>query len=432
MYNINIINNTINDITLLFIIILKWLFITIFKWTNPLYILLTPFVYIARLCHQVPILLNANSRKEQISSYNKYNIVALPSDSNFVQDKWQSFQYAEFNFPEGCDIDKYRENLDNWSMKNFKCKSNTINYEGNIKEYIETIIRKKPSQVIINATHLIVYFKNKLIIFMDHYFCDGLIIADFLKHLFYEDNISTIKFPKYICYPLISDYIAIEYFARTYIENIKYPPLINGIGDKTYLMSKIVQKNDELIWNRWTTYAHGIYNVYEALPQSVDYLRIGLTVGFDSDITFGNNRIGLIIVIIKRTPINLSHNEKILNYMEQFKNQTLARYTDALTCYDIIRSYNMTYIRTSKMKRVIDIYFTSIFFKEGTPQITRALGGFIGKININEYMYISAVSYGSSIYFTYVTNWKQLKLTDLTNNGLSIEYEFDNNDPNQF
>jgi hypothetical protein len=428
MYKIN----TFNDIKQLFITIFKWLLITIFKWANPLYILLTPFAYIARLYHQVPILIKANSRKEQISSYNKYNIVALPSDSNFVKDKWQSFQYMEFNFPEGCDIDKYRVHLDTWSMKNFKCKANFINYEGQVKEYIETIIRKKPSQVIINSPHLIVYFKNKISIFLDHYFCDGLIIADFLKHLFSEDNISTITFPKYVSYPFISDYRAIEFLARMSIENIIYPPLINGIGEKTYLMSKIVKKNEELPWNRWIIYALGLYYVYEALPQDVSYLRIGLTVGFDSDTTFGNNRIGLIIVIIKRPHIGLSQNEKILNYMEQFKNQTLARYTDALTCYDVIRSYNMTYIRSSKMKRIIDIYFTSLFFKEGTPQSTGGVGGFIGKINNNEYMYISAMSYGPTAHFTYVTNWNQLKLSDLTSSGLSLEHEFDNNDPSLF
>jgi hypothetical protein len=428
MYKIN----TFNDIKQLFITIFKWLLITIFKWTNPLYILLTPLAYIARLYHQVPILIKANSRKKQISSYNKYNIVALPSDSNFVKDKWQSFQYMEFNFPEGCDIDKYRVHLDTWSMKNFKCKANFINYEGQVKEYIETIIRKKPSQVIINSPHLIVYFKNKISIFLDHYFCDGLIIADFLKHLFSEDNISTITFPKYVSYPFISDYRAIEFLARMSIENIIYPPLINGIGEKTYLMSKIVKKNEELPWNRWIIYALGLYYVYEALPQDVDYLRIGLTVGFDSNTTFGNNRIGLIIVIIKRPHIGLSQNEKILNYMEQFKNQTLARYTDALTCYDVIRSYNMSYIRSSKMKRIIDIYFTSLFFKEGTPQSTGGVGGFIGKINNNEYMYISAMSYGPTAHFTYVTNWNQLKLSDLTSSGLSLEHEFDNNDPSLF
>jgi hypothetical protein len=137
-------------------------------------------------------------------------------------------------------------------------------------------------------------------------------------------------------------------------------------------------------------------------------------------------------VIIKRTPINLSQNEKILNYMEQFKNQTLARYSDAHTCYDIIRSYNVSYIRTSKMKRIIDIYFTSLFFKEGTPQITGGVGGFIGKINNNEYMYISAISFGSTAYFTYVVNWCQLNITNLTSTGLCIEHEFDNNDPSLF
>ena len=118
--------------------------------------------------------------------------------------------------------------------------------------------------------------------------------------------------------------------------------------------------------------------------------------------------------------------------MEQFKNQTLAHRSDALTCYDIIRSYNMTYIRSSKMKRIIDIYFTSLFFKEGTPQSSGGVGGFIGKINNNEYMYISAMSYGPTAHFTYVTNWKQIDLNKLTSNGLTMEYEFDNNDPNQY
>ena len=288
------------------------LFFIICKWLNPFYILLTPFAYIARLCHQVPILLNMKIRNKQILTYNKYNIVALPSDINFIQDRWQSFQYIEWKLNENWTIDKCKLLFDDWSMKNFKCKSNVIEKEGSVKEYIETITRKKPSEVIINTTHLIVYFKNTLSIFMDHYFCDGLIIADLFKVIFYEDNISTIVFPKYRNYPLISDYCAIEYLVRMSIENIKYPPLINGIGAKTYLMTEILKKNEDLIWNRWTIYAHGIYNVYEALPQDVSYLRIGLTVGFDTDTTFGNNRIGLIIVIIKRSPINLSYNEKIL------------------------------------------------------------------------------------------------------------------------
>ena len=428
MHNIN----TINDIRRIFIIIFERVFITIFKWTNPLYILLTPFAYIARLCHLVPILLNMKIRNKQTLTYNKYNIVALPSDSNFIQDRWQSFQYIEMKLNESWSVDKCKVLFDDWSMKNFKCKANFINYEGDVKEYIETITRKKPSQVIINAPHLIIYFKNKISIFLDHYFCDGLIIADLFKVVFYEDNISNLVFPKYRSYPFISDYCAIEYLARMSIESIKYPPLISGIGAKTYLMTETLKKNEELIWNRWTIYAHGIYNVYEALPQDVSYLRIGLTVGFDTDTTFGNNRTGLIIVVIKRSPINLSHNEKILNYMEQFKTQTLERYIDAHTCYDVIRSYNMSYVRSSKMARIVDIYFTSFYYKEGPKNFSGGIGGFVGTLNNSENVYICATSFGTTSYFTYVTNWSQLNLNKLINNGLSLKYEFDNNDPNQF
>jgi len=428
MHNIN----TINDIKRLFIIIFERVFITIFKWANPLYILLTPFAYIARLTHQVPILLNAKIRNKEILTYNKYNIVALPSDSNFIQNRWQSFQYIEWTLNECWTVDKCKVLFDDWSMKNFKCKANFIESQGNVKEYIETITRKKPSQVIINTTHLIVYSKNTLSIFMDHYFCDGLIIADLFKVVFYEDNISNLVFPKYESYPFISDYCAIEYLARMSIESIKYPPLISGIGAKTYLMTETLKKNEELIWNRWTIYAHGIYNVYEALPQDVSYLRVGLTVGFDTDTTFGNNRIGLIIVNIKRAPINLSYNEKIINYIEQFKTQTLARYTDAHTCYDVIRSYNMSYVRSSKMARIVDIYFTSFYYKEGPRNFSGGIGGFVGTLNNSENVYICATSFGTTSYFTYVTNWSQLNLNKFINNGLSLQYEFDNNDPNQF
>ena len=52
------INSTLNSILNFF----YGLFFIICKWLNPFYILLTPFAYIARLCHQVPILLNMKIR----------------------------------------------------------------------------------------------------------------------------------------------------------------------------------------------------------------------------------------------------------------------------------------------------------------------------------------------------------------------------------
>jgi hypothetical protein len=408
------------------------LFIFIIRWTNPVYILLTPFAYIARLTHQVPIILNARNRSIQTMTYNKYDMVALPTDANFIQDRWQSFQYIEWRFSDVLTRDKCKDDCDIWSMRNFKCKSNFIENEGSVKEYVEAITRKKPSQVIINATHLVVYFKTAIVVIMDHYFCDGLIIDDLIKQLFYQDNVSNKAFPKYISYPLISDYIAIEYFGRRFIENIRYPQLIGGLANKTCVLSEIVKKNTIIPWNRWTIYAHGIYNVYEALPQDVKYLRVGLTVGFDSDKTFGNNRIGVIIVTIKRQHAYLSYNEKILHYMEQFKTQTIANMNDAHTSYDILRSYNMSYIRSSKMQKVIDIYFTSLFYKEEPTHSVLGFGGFIGALKSAENTYIFSISRSSQTFFTYVSNWDQLDLNKLISNGLTLEYEFDNRDPKQF
>ena len=408
------------------------LFIIIIRWTNPLYILLTPFAYIARLTHQVPIIFNARNRSMQTMTYNKYAMVTLPCDANFIQDRWHSIQYVEWRFSDLWTRDKCKELCDIWSMRNFNCKSNFIENEGSVKEYVEAITRKKPSQVIINATHLAVYFKNTIVIIMDHYFCDGMIIDDLIRQLFREDNITSKAFPKYISYPLISDYIAIEYFGRRFIENIRYPSLIGGLAYKTCVMTEIVKKNTIIPWNRWTIYAHGIYNVYEALPQDVNYLHVALTVGFDSDKTFGNNRIGAIIVTIKREHAYLSYNEKILNYMEQFKTQTIANMNDAHTSYDILRSYNMSYIRSSKMQKVIDIYFTSLFYKQELSHSVSGIGGFIGALKSAENTYISSISRGSQTFFTYVSNWDQLNVNKLISNGITLEYEFDNRDPKQF
>ena len=418
------VNNTINIISQMFIIIVRWL--------NPFYIILTPFVYIARLCHQLPILINSRTPNNSCSTYNKYSMVPLPPDSNFIQDRWQSFQYVEWRFTDVWTSDKCRERCDAWSMTHFKCKSNFIENEGDSKEYVKTITRKKPSEVIINSTHLIIFFKNTIVIFMDHYFCDGLILADLIKEIFYEDNISSKTFPKYKNYPLISDYMAIEFSGRTLIENMKYPSLIKGLSDKTYVLTETFKKNEDLPWNRWAIYARGIYNIYEALPEDIEYLRIGVTVGFDTDITFGNNRIGIIIVTIKRLSAYLSQNEKILNYMEEFKNQALKKMNDANTSYDIVRSYNMNYIRTNKMKRVLYVYFTSFFFKEELTHNVSGVGGYVGTLNTAENIYISALSRGSTTFYTYVSNVKQLNINKLTSYGIALEYEFDNNDPNQF
>ena len=403
---------------------------------SPLYLSMTPLAYLSRLSHQFQILLHSKIRDPSHPRvrYNKYMQVSLPSDVSFTDDKWGSFQYLEWRFTAKWNHDECKRRSDAWSQKHFRCPSNFIATKGTVDSYVKKVTRKKPSTVVKNHTHLIVYFDNALIAFMDHFFCDGLVLADFIKHMFAEERLGGKIFPKYVSVPLISDYMALEFSARTMFESITYPSQIGGMSDKTRTMTETITKRVDMAhipWNRWSIYAHGLYRIFQAVPE-VEYLRVGLTVGFDSDQTFGNNRIGMVIVVIQRPRGVSTYNEHILHLMEQVKTQAVSRSTDANTSYDIIRAYDIGFIRKYNMKRVIDIFFTSICFKEELTHHVTGIGGFIGSIEKNEFLYISCLTFGTVAFFTYVSNWKQINYNTLTRNGATINYEFDNQDPAQF
>jgi hypothetical protein len=82
--------------------------------------------------------------------------------------------------------------------------------------------------------------------------------------------------------------------------------------------------------------------------------------------------------------------------------------------------------------KTIDIVFTALYFKEEITQLERGLGGFVGTFSDYEFLYINTVSTGSATNLTYVSNLKQMNYDILVNDGMTIEYEFANNDPQQF
>jgi len=398
---------------------------------NPLYIVLTPFAYVARLSHQLPILFN-QKQTSQCLIHDKYRQACLPSDASFVEDKWKSFQYIEWRFSSTWNRRKCKKRSDEWSMSHFQCKSNFIDVKGSVKSYVQMITRQKPSMVIRNATHLIVFFKHALVAFLDHYFCDGLIIADFVKHMFAEENISSKVFPTYVNLPLISDYMAIDFSARMMYDLLKYPSQIQGVSEKTRTMSEIIRKDVcDSEWNRWTLYAHGVHRIFQAVSD-IEYVRVGLNVGFNADTRLGNNRIGMVIVTIKRPAASTGFDETMRNLKEQLKTQASSRSNDANTTFDMVRAYDIGFIRKFKMKRMIDVWFTSLFFKEELTHNVTGVGGFIGVISSSEFVYISTLTFGSISHFTYVSNWKQMNYDTMIGHGVTIDYEFNNQDPNQF
>ena len=402
----------------------------IIKNINPLCLALSPWAVAARAIHQIPIIMKQKTRD---LTYHKYTDDVLPADTTFADDVWQSFQFVEWRFSEKwIGADKVKERINIWSMKHFGIPANYICWNGTSKSYIEMITRKKPSEVIRNHTHLVVICEqtNNAFGFLDHYYCDGNILMDYFRNYFIEENLTYPIFPKYTYYPFISESMAIQMMTKQTIEMINYPSQINGVDDKLRILSKRFKKMDELEWNRWTIYAVSTLPVFESMP-GIDYLRVGLTVGFDTDRTYGNNRIGVILVRIQR-PKQSTYNERIRDLMEQYKTQAIANYMDAHTTYDILRGYDTSNLRQYGIKQWVDVVFTSIYFKEEIEQLICGFGGFVGALSDYEFLYINAISAGTTTNLTYVSNLKQMNYDTLTNDGMTIEYEFDNKDPGQF
>ncbi len=329
----------------------------IIKNINPLCLALSPWAVVARAIHQIPIALKNKTRD---LTYHKYTDDVLPADTRFVDDIWQSFQFFEWRMNDNwCGADECERRIHKWSMKNFGISANCIRFDGTPKSYIEMITRKKPSEVIHNHTHLIIIGKQQFFGFMDHYYCDGHSLLDMFRQIFVEENPTFPSFPKYTYYPFISDAMAIQMMSKQTIELLKHPSQVSGVDDKLRVLSKRIYKNEDLEWNRWTIYATGTLPVFESMP-NIEYLHVGLTVGFDTDRTFGNNRIGMILVRIVR-PKQSTYNERIVDLIEQYKTQATANYTDAHTTYDILRGYDTRYMRHFAMK-TIDIVFTALYF----------------------------------------------------------------------
>ena len=117
---------------------------------------------------------------------------------------------------------------------------------------------------------------------------------------------------------------------------LSYPSQIKYQKD-TNIYSIVLEKHQIKPYNRWYVWAFSVAQLFKYSEQNIDYLKIGVTVGFDTDIVNGNNRIGIIFCLIK--------NDSIDNIAKQLETQVLANKYHALATYDMLRNHDTTYLR---------------------------------------------------------------------------------------
>ena len=368
-----------------------------------MYYAISPLSMLFRAFHCLPILYT--TKPKPTGAFNKRSERSLPCDATFHNDAYASFQFIQYKFTNSEIMAAIAERMNAWSQKHFRCNANMETNDNSVTDFVLNAVKFKPSELIGNNTHLFVLFPKtyELVCFLDHYYCDGIILFDIFKHLFLEITIN-LPFPKYKYYPLVSDAFATECVTRNLYDICTKPSLITQYDNKTRLLSRVTYKKDSFYWNRWSNYASNILPLFEC-TKGLEYVRVSLTVGIDTDTTFGNNRIGCIIVVIDRPPKNLSRKTKLKLLIDQFETNVTRNYRDCIATYDTLRSYDTTILRKFGTATGLDIIFTSMFLPVKLDAFQFGLGAFIGNDHEHPYFYINSMTLDDVSYTTYTTNW---------------------------
>ncbi len=333
----------------------------------------------------------------------------------FHKDSFSTFQFAQYHFKKTGYVNTLRKKLDNWSQTHFKVDANVETVKGAAKEFVLEIVKCKPSKRIGNNTHLFALFPdtNELVCLLDHYYCDGLILFDFIKQIFKSVK-GNLNFPKYTYYPIVSDALVCDFSIRT-LYNTYTRPIIITEYDKTRIFTRITHKTENGIWNRWSNYAMNVLPIFECANE-LAWVRVAINIGFDTDKTFGNNRIGAIVVCIEKPSSHLSYDLQMECLMKQFQEQVALSYKDGMTSYDLLRSYNTTAIRRFASTNVVTIYFTSLLIPRHTTRFDFLIGSFPGNDYDCPFFYINSTTIHETNYTTFTTNWTQFDDEKLISN----------------
>jgi hypothetical protein len=392
---------------------------------HPIYYALAPWSMLFRSMHCLPLIMMPATPTAR--TFEKHTERCRPTDVPFQADNYSSFQFVQYHFTRSTFLTTIRPKLEGWSHRNFGIDANIETSRGRAKDFVKALVRTRPSERIVRTTHLFVLFPqtNELICLFDHYYCDGLILFDFFVRVI--DDVQSVKlpFPTYRYVPVLSDIMASEFTARVALDALQHPSHAMQYGPMRVL-SRVINKREAPHWNRWANYAMNVLPVFEC-TDGLPWVRVCLNVGISTDSTFGNNRIGGIIVRIVRPPVHLTtFTSKTECLMRQFEEGATKHYTDGVVSYDILRSYDTSMLRTLATTNIVDIYFTSMYFPVKIKSFDDGLGAFIGNDCDYRFFYVNAMTDIDCNYTTVTTNWTQFNHSKyMSTFGARLRYTFD-------
>lgn len=300
-------------------------------------------------------------------NYYRLNITRVESSTDIIFKKncWSKYMIGTIVFKDNSPYhyQQILKRISTWEKKQIwflKYQITGLNYENvqtNYLDFSRQLIYSKPPLVngYLLPYQLILFPKeNTLLFLLNHYYCDGSILHDFIVYLILNSSEKSVSFLKYRHLPFVSEFLIVSFLLKTISRGF-----FNNSGTKISTHSKSIVVKKELDGtqlkklDRWNVLAYIIILVFEYL--SVDNLRVAFTVGIDDTHDFCNNRIGCINVNIPR----LSHKE---DYHDFLKKNLLSNKADSLISYEILRSYPTQSLR-SLFNNKIDMVLTAFRIK---------------------------------------------------------------------
>lgn len=222
---------------------------------------------------------------------------------------------------------------------------------------------------------------RRIVFVANHAVCDGQVLYDILSIIL--DIKTPIKLPVYYRVFVLSELMVLKYVTTHFIRAATYTPL--PIHDTNIRMAVPIPYKGE---GRYDVYAKIFTLLFSVLDEStVHTLRVALTVAWDDPLSPVHNRIGCIIVDIPRDECQPGQEDRCSRFI---RRRIMRRRCDALTSYEVMRSYNVPYFR-SKFCHSVDAVMTTFKLPWNcTAGMSRSFGGFCG--NLTAPLYINAIT----------------------------------------